>query len=74
MTNLFATKTPGSFGVALDKGEKHAWVENPALTKGQLQQYVYPGPDKHAKRSVTVTGGGYAGVALSPPAPQGQPY
>lgn len=74
MTNLFATQTPGSFGVALDKGEKHAWVENPALSSGQLQQYIYPGPDKHPKQSVTVTGGGYAGVALSPAAPQGSPY
>jgi hypothetical protein len=74
MTNLFATKTSGSFGVALDKSEKHAWVENPGVTAGQLQQWVYPGPDTHAKQSITVPGGGYAGVAVSPPAPQGLPY
>jgi hypothetical protein len=74
MTNLFATKSPGSFGVALDKREKHAWVENPGLSAGQLQRYVYPGPDGRAKQSITVPGGGYAGVALSPAAPQGKPY
>lgn len=74
MTNLFATKNPGSFGVALDKREKHAWVENPGLGAGQLQRYVYPGPDTRATQSITVPGGGYAGVALSPAAPQGQPY
>lgn len=74
MTNLFATKAPGSFGVALDKREGHAWVENPALSNGQLQRYDYPGPDKRALQKITVTGGGYAGVAVSPPAPQGAPY
>jgi sugar lactone lactonase YvrE len=74
MTNLFATKTPGSFGVALDKREGHAWVENPALSSGQLQRYDYPGPDKRALQKITVTGGGYAGVAVSPASPPGQPY
>ncbi|MBV8067341.1 MAG: hypothetical protein JO113_05150 [Candidatus Eremiobacteraeota bacterium] len=74
MTNLFAKKHAGSFGVALDKREKHAWVENPSLSTRQLQRYVYPGPDKHAIEGLTVTGGGYAGVAVSPPAPQGAPY
>lgn len=74
MTNLFATKTPGSFGVALDKLEKHAWVENPALSSGQLQRYAYPGPDSRALEQITVTGGGYAGVAVRPAAPQGVPY
>jgi hypothetical protein len=74
MTNLFAMKNSGSFGVALDKREKHAWVENPSLGAGQLQRYVYPGPDTRATQSITVPGGGYAGVALSPAAPQGKPY
>ncbi|MBV8532053.1 MAG: hypothetical protein JO104_12115 [Candidatus Eremiobacteraeota bacterium] len=74
MTKLFATKTSGSFGVALDKHEKHAWVENPARSAGQLQRYAYPGPDKRALESITVPGGGYAGVAVSPASPQGKPY
>jgi hypothetical protein len=74
MTDLFATKNPGSFGVALDRREKHAWVENPGVSSGQLQQYKYPGPDKHPKKSITVPSGGYAGVAVSPAAPQGSPY
>jgi hypothetical protein len=74
MTNLFATKNPGSFGVALDRREKHAWVENPGLSQGQLQRYGYPGPDQRAMESITVPNGGYAGVAVSPAAPQGQPY
>jgi hypothetical protein len=74
MTNLFATKNPGSFGVALDKREKHAWVENGGLSQGQLQRYAYPGPDKHPMESITVPNGGYAGVAVSPAAPQGAPY
>jgi len=72
MTNLFATGTPGSFGVALDKREKHAWVENAAY--GLLQRYKYPGPDAHPQQSITVPNGGYAGVAVSPAAPQGAPY
>lgn len=74
MTDLFGTQTPGSFGVALDRHEKHAWVENSSSSTGQLQQYKYPGPDKHAKQSIAVTGGGYSGVAVSPAAPQGAPY
>ena len=72
MTNLFATGTPGSFGVALDKREKHAWVENAGY--GLLQRYKYPGPDAHPQQSITVPDGGYAGVAVSPAAPQGAPY
>jgi DNA-binding beta-propeller fold protein YncE len=74
LTNLFATQSEGAFGIALDKREKTAWVENPSLNSGQLQEYKYPGPDKQPKQSVTVTGGGYAGVALSPAAPEGRPY
>jgi len=74
MTNLFATKSPGSFGVALDRRQMHAWVENPGLSAGQLQEYKYPGPDKKPKQSITVSGGGYAGVAVSPAATQGAPY
>jgi hypothetical protein len=74
MTNLFATKNPGAFGVALDNLEKHAWVEDPALSGKQLQRYAYPGPDSRALQEITVTGGGYAGVAVSPSAPQGVPY
>ncbi len=74
MTNLFATKHPGSFGVALDKGENRVWVENPGLSAKQLQRYAYPGPDARPAESITVPGGGYAGVALSPAAPQGSPY
>ncbi|MBV9028352.1 MAG: hypothetical protein JO311_07005 [Candidatus Eremiobacteraeota bacterium] len=74
MTHLFATQHPGSFGVALDRREEHAWVENPALGAHDLKQFVYPGPDKRPQKAFTVTGGGYAGVALSPPAPQGKPY
>jgi hypothetical protein len=74
MTNLFATQNPGSFGVALDKAEHHAWVENPGLSTGQLQHYKYPGPEKRALQKITVPGGGYAGVAVSPPAPPGKPY
>ncbi len=74
MTNLFATKTPGAFGVALDKHEKHAWVENSNASAGQLQQYKYPGPHRRAKQSIVVPGGGYAGVAVSPAAREGAPY
>jgi len=74
MTNLFATQNPGAYGVALDKSEKHAWAEDPAATAGQLQRYAYPGPDAHALQTITVPGGGYAGVAVSPPAPEGKPY
>ncbi len=74
MTNLFATKNPGSFGVALNKGETQAWVENPGLSSKQLQLYHYPGPDTKAMKSITVPGGGYAGVAVSPAALQGAPY
>jgi|HubBroStandDraft_4_1064222.scaffolds.fasta_scaffold00017_23 hypothetical protein len=74
MTSLFATKNPGSFGVALDKSENRAWVENAGLTAKQLQRYNYPGPDSRATESITVPGGGYAGVAVSPAAPQGAPY
>ena len=74
MTNLFATQSPGAFGIALDKHEHNAWVENGSLSGGQLQRYHYPGPDKHAKESISVPNGGYAGVAVSPPAPQGAPY
>jgi hypothetical protein len=74
MSKLFATHHPGSFGVALDLREKHAWVENPALSSRQLRRYGYPGPDARAEKSVTVAGGGYAGVAVSPAAPQGAPY
>jgi hypothetical protein len=74
MTKLFAKKHTGAFGVALDEREKHAWVENPSLSTRQLQRYLYPGPDRRATESLTVTGGGYAGVAVSPAAPQGTPY
>jgi hypothetical protein len=74
MTNLFATKHPGSFGVALSRREKHAWVENPGVSSGQLQRYAYPGPDRRPQEAITVPGGGYAGVAVNPAAPQGAPY
>ncbi len=74
MTNLFASKNPGSFGVALDAAERHAWVENPALSAKQLQSYAYPGPAARPQQSLTVPNGGYAGVAVSPAAAQGQPY
>ncbi|MBV9334117.1 MAG: hypothetical protein JO146_08920 [Candidatus Eremiobacteraeota bacterium] len=74
MSRLFATQSPGAFGVALDKHEHNAWVENGSLSAGQLQRYHYPGPDKAAKESISVPNGGYAGVAVSPPAPQGAPY
>jgi DNA-binding beta-propeller fold protein YncE len=72
MMNLFATKNPGALGIALDKAEKHAWVVNPGT--GQLQRYAYPGPDSHPMQSITVPNGGYAGVAVSPPSPEGAPY
>jgi DNA-binding beta-propeller fold protein YncE len=74
MSNLFATNHPGSFGVALDKRENHAWVENPGLSNGQLKRYHYPGPDARSTDSITVPGSGYAGVAVSPASPQGLPY
>lgn len=74
MTNVFATQSAGAFGVALDKHEHNAWVENGSLSGGQLQRYHYPGPDKRAKESITVPNGGYSGVAVSPSAPQGAPY
>ncbi len=74
MTNLFGKQNPGAFGVALDKRERHAWAEDPAGTSGQLQRYKYPGPDSKPLQHITVTGGGYAGVAVSPPAPEGKPY
>lgn len=72
MMNLFATKSSGSFGVALDKAENHAWVANPGL--GELQRYNYPGPDKGVLQRISVPGGAYAGVAVSPAAPAGPPY
>jgi hypothetical protein len=74
MTNLFATKNPGSFGVALDMRENDVWVENPSLSSNQMQRYDYPGPRKNAERSITVPNGGYAGVAVSPASRQGPPY
>jgi DNA-binding beta-propeller fold protein YncE len=74
MTKLFGTQKPGSYAVALDKREKNAWVENPGATSYQLLQYKYPGPDSRPKRGISITGGGYAGVALSPAAMQGRPY
>jgi hypothetical protein len=74
MTNLFATKHPGSFGVALDKRENRTWVENPGLSAKQLQRYAYPGSAGRPMESITVPGGGYAGVAVSPAAPPGKPY
>ncbi len=74
MTNRFATRHPGSFGVALDEREKHAWVENPGRLSRQLQRYVYPGTAERPQEAISVPGGGYAGVAVSPPAPQGAPY
>ncbi len=74
MTNLFATQNPGAFGVALDRRERHAWAEDPAGTAGQLQRYKYPGPDSKPLQQITVPGGGYAGVAVSPAAPEGKPY
>lgn len=66
--------TAGDYAVALDKHEKRAWVEDPAASANQLLQYKYPGPDPQPKSSLSVPGGGYAGVALSPAAPQGKPY
>jgi hypothetical protein len=44
------------------------------LFAGQLQRYHYPGPDGRAKETMTVPGGGYSGVAVSPASPQGAPY
>jgi len=72
MTNLFATKNSGSLGVALDKAEKHAWVVNPGL--GELQRYTYPGPDTGVLQRISVPGGGYAGVAVSPATAPGTPF
>jgi len=74
MTDLFATQNPGAYGVALDRRERHAWAEDPAGSTGQLQRYRYPGPDSHALQTITVPGGGYAGVAVSPASPEGKPY
>ncbi|MFZ0030765.1 MAG: hypothetical protein WAK84_02710 [Candidatus Cybelea sp.] len=74
MTNLFATKHPGSFGVALNKRENRVWVENPGLSAKQLQRYAYPGSPGRPMESITVPGDGYAGVAVSPAAPQGASY
>ena len=74
MTNLFATQNPGAYGVALDKREIHAWAEDGAGTAGQLQRYKYPGPASKPLQRITVPGGGYNGVAVSPPAPEGKPY
>lgn len=74
MTNLFATRHPGSFGVALNKRENRAWIENPGLSAKELQRYTYPGSAGRPMESITVPGGGYAGVAVSPAAPQGAPY
>lgn len=74
MTKPFANQLGGAFGVALDKAEKIAWVEDPALSAGQLLEYRYPGPDKQPKQAISVPGSGYSGVALSPAAPQGRPY
>ena len=74
MTNQFATGRPGAFGVALDKAENRAWIVNPGLSTHQLQRYAYPGPDSKPGRTITVSGGGYSGVAVSPASPQGAPY
>jgi hypothetical protein len=74
MTNLFATKNPGSFGVALDKREERAWVENPSRSAGQLQSFAFTHVHKKPQQTITVPNGGYAGVAVSPAAPQGLPY
>jgi hypothetical protein len=74
MTNLFATKRPWLFAVALDSRESHAWVDN-ARGFAQLQRYHYPGPDDRAQETIRVPGGPTdGGVAVSPPSPQGKPY
>lgn len=74
MSKRFATQSSGAFGVALDRRERHAWVENPGVSSGQLQRWKYPGPDKRPSQAITVPGNGYSGVAVSPASPQGKPY
>lgn len=74
MTKLFGTKHTGWFGVALNRRENDVWVENPSLGNNQLENFVFPGPRKKPRQSLTVPDGGYAGVAVSPAAPQGKPY
>jgi hypothetical protein len=74
MTKLFGTKHTGWFGVALNRRENDVWVENPSLANNQLENFVYPGPRKKPRQSMTIPDGGYAGVAVSPPAPEGNPY
>ena len=72
MTDKFATTDSDPFAVALDKHEKHAWVEDTGT--GDLQHWTYPGPDAKPLSQFAVTGGAYAGVAASPAAPPGAPW
>lgn len=74
MMKTVATKTPGSYGVALDKHEKNAWVEDPVLSGAQLEHYKYPGPDQQPKQSspyLAAVMRASRSVRLSP---QGRPY
>jgi hypothetical protein len=72
MTNVFATKETDPFAVALGRTDRRAYVEDPG--SGKLYSYKYPGPDKRALSAVPVTGGAYAGIAVSPAAPEGKPW
>jgi hypothetical protein len=57
--------SPRDLGISLQApGDIHP-------TAKQLQRYAYPGSPGRALESITVPGGGYAGVAPSPLAPQG---
>jgi hypothetical protein len=72
MTNLFATKEADPFAIALSRTEKRAYVEDPS--SADFYVYKYPGPDKRALSAVSVTGGAYAGIAVSPADPEGAPW
>jgi DNA-binding beta-propeller fold protein YncE len=72
MTNLFATKESDPFAVALGRTDMRAYVEDPG--SGKFYAYNYPGPDRRPKSAIAVTGGAYAGIAVSPAAPEGKPW
>jgi DNA-binding beta-propeller fold protein YncE len=72
MTKLFATKESDPFAVALGRTDMRAYVEDPG--SGDFYAYMYPGPDRRPSSAIAVPGGAYAGIALSPAAPEGKPW
>ncbi|MBV9102482.1 MAG: hypothetical protein JO060_02770 [Candidatus Eremiobacteraeota bacterium] len=72
MTDAFATKDIDPFAIALDRDERHAFIEDTG--SGQLQRWAYPGPDTRPQQRIAIPSGAYAGVAASPASPPGLPY